>query len=143
MRKIIQTEPCPNCGVLIHKIDGCNKVICGKCKYDFCWECLGSFKNYRHDKDGDFYCVLRQIALGFIVGGLISIAAIKAIENYNRTHKPLESKDSYPTILERLDAGESIFTMENLIIITLEFIGIHIYIGFFACIVLMTNECLN
>ena len=33
--------PCPNkdCGVLIHKIDGCSHMECVQCKSHFCWEC--------------------------------------------------------------------------------------------------------
>lgn len=87
LRKVFQTEPCPNCGVSIHKFDGCAKVICSRCKYPFCWECLGHFKNYRHDKDGDFYCSLRQMGLGVIVGSLVSILIFKAFDNYEMVHK--------------------------------------------------------
>lgn len=31
------TKPCPKCGVLIQKADGCNHMFCVKCKTCYCW----------------------------------------------------------------------------------------------------------
>jgi len=30
---------CPKCNILIHRLDGCNKVICTNCDARFCWIC--------------------------------------------------------------------------------------------------------
>jgi hypothetical protein len=49
LRKILLTEPCPACGVLIWKNSGCNHMNCGKCKHEFCWACLGRYVSYKHD----------------------------------------------------------------------------------------------
>ncbi|KAG0227569.1 Ankyrin repeat and IBR domain-containing protein 1 [Actinomortierella wolfii] len=37
--KLLNTNPCPNCCILIHRDDGCNKVDCLLCGYRFCWLC--------------------------------------------------------------------------------------------------------
>ncbi|KAG0013352.1 hypothetical protein BGZ82_002156 [Podila clonocystis] len=37
--KLQNTNPCPNCCILIHRDDGCNKVDCMLCGYRFCWVC--------------------------------------------------------------------------------------------------------
>ncbi|KAG0018131.1 E3 ubiquitin-protein ligase arih2 [Entomortierella chlamydospora] len=37
--KLANTNPCPNCCILIHRDDGCNKVDCMLCGYRFCWVC--------------------------------------------------------------------------------------------------------
>jgi hypothetical protein len=40
LRKILSTEPCPNCGVSISKNEGCEHMICRRCDHEFCWDCL-------------------------------------------------------------------------------------------------------
>ena len=53
------SEPCPECGILIQKNGGCSHVGCTKCKYEFCWDCLGSYKGYNHEPEyGDMYHVI-------------------------------------------------------------------------------------
>ncbi|KAF8937832.1 E3 ubiquitin-protein ligase arih2 [Haplosporangium gracile] len=37
--KLANTNPCPNCCILIHRDDGCNKVDCMLCGHRFCWVC--------------------------------------------------------------------------------------------------------
>ncbi len=32
-------KPCPMCGVLIEKSDGCMHMACKMCKHNFCWQC--------------------------------------------------------------------------------------------------------
>ncbi|KAF9431860.1 hypothetical protein BGZ76_011612 [Entomortierella beljakovae] len=41
--KLANTNPCPNCCILIHRDDGCNKVDCMLCGYRFCWVCRESW----------------------------------------------------------------------------------------------------
>ena len=46
LRKVLFTEPCPECGILIDKNGGCNSIICGRCKLQFCWSCLSDYSGY-------------------------------------------------------------------------------------------------
>jgi hypothetical protein len=36
----IDAKSCPGCKALVSKEDGCNQVVCGGCKLQFCWTCL-------------------------------------------------------------------------------------------------------
>ncbi|KAK1354207.1 hypothetical protein POM88_047463 [Heracleum sosnowskyi] len=52
---LANTQPCPNCKVLIEKTGGCKYVTC-HCAYAFCWTCLGSFKCHdkvKHDENAE------------------------------------------------------------------------------------------
>ena len=31
-------------------------MVCAKCKYEFCWTCLGHYKSYSHDPGMEIYC---------------------------------------------------------------------------------------
>ena len=37
------TKQCPRCNTLIEKNGGCNHMTCTKCRYEFCWLCLGQY----------------------------------------------------------------------------------------------------
>ena len=49
-RKTNDVRLCPQCGIEIQKLDGCNHMTCSKCKYQFCWICGGkySFNHYNN-----------------------------------------------------------------------------------------------
>ncbi|KAH7730661.1 ubiquitin-conjugating enzyme E2-binding protein 1 [Aphelenchoides avenae] len=34
------TKDCPQCKMPIEKNGGCNRILCQKCKFEFCWMCL-------------------------------------------------------------------------------------------------------
>ena len=51
------TKPCPNCGVLIHKIEGCDQMWCVMCKIAFSWR-TGQRENVIHNPH--YYEYLRQ-----------------------------------------------------------------------------------
>jgi len=36
-------KQCPTCHIPIERIDGCNHMVCGKCRTDFCWGCGKSY----------------------------------------------------------------------------------------------------
>lgn len=53
------SQKCPACRVDIEKIDGCNKMLCTKCKTVFCWLCLTSLSKtspYTHYQDETSLC---------------------------------------------------------------------------------------
>ncbi|KAF6197613.1 hypothetical protein GE061_008579 [Apolygus lucorum] len=53
---VTNSKPCPNCGSHIQKGDGCNHIKCVKCKFDFCWVCLESWKKHSSATGGYFRC---------------------------------------------------------------------------------------
>lgn len=65
LHNLLFEEPCPRCGVYIYREAGCNHMVCVRCKYEFCWWCLGSFVGYYHnyEKDGYRFCPYRYIAV--------------------------------------------------------------------------------
>lgn len=48
-------KTCPKCNWVIHKIGGCNRMICGKCGIYFCWICKVTLPKdcYNHFEDTD------------------------------------------------------------------------------------------
>ena len=60
-KELISGEPCPNWGIIISKVSGCPHMVCMKWKYEFWWDWLGSYQNYRHK--GDTSCPLRVVIL--------------------------------------------------------------------------------
>lgn len=40
------TQACPKCDSLIEKNGGCNHMTCKKCHFEFCWICLGDWKEH-------------------------------------------------------------------------------------------------
>ena len=47
------TKKCPKCQISIEKNQGCNHMVCqkeaGGCGYQFCWNCLGSWKHHNYN----------------------------------------------------------------------------------------------
>lgn len=44
------SKKCPNpkgCGQRMEKIDGCDHITCQRCRWEFCWLCLASYKDIR------------------------------------------------------------------------------------------------
>jgi ariadne-1 len=52
--KMKNTKKCPKCKTDIEKNQGCMHMNCRKCKFEFCWICLGDWKQH-NDKTGGFY----------------------------------------------------------------------------------------
>ena len=40
------TKECTNCSSTIEKNGGCNHMVCKKCRHEFCWVCMGPWKDH-------------------------------------------------------------------------------------------------
>jgi ariadne-1 len=40
------TKPCPSCSTDIEKNGGCMHMTCKKCRFEFCWVCMGLWKSH-------------------------------------------------------------------------------------------------
>ena len=43
------TKECSKCQSTIEKNGGCNHMTCKKCKYEFCWVCMGEYQSVVRD----------------------------------------------------------------------------------------------
>jgi len=55
MERVVVKE-CPSCHNGIEKIDGCNHMTCGKCRFEFCWLCGGKYSVRHFDWYNLFGC---------------------------------------------------------------------------------------
>lgn len=53
---ITNTRKCPKCNTRIQKNHGCNHMICTKCKFEFCWVCMGDWKDHGMRTGGFYKC---------------------------------------------------------------------------------------
>ena len=69
------TKKCPDCKTDIEKNQGCMHMTCRNCRNEFCWMCLGSWKEHGTKSGGYFKCnfykesaVSKMISLGVADG---------------------------------------------------------------------------
>lgn len=53
---LVNTKRCPQCNVRIEKNQGCNHMTCKHCKFEFCWVCLGDWKEHNQNSGGYYKC---------------------------------------------------------------------------------------
>jgi ariadne-1 len=51
----INTKPCPKCKRPIEKNSGCMHMTCSQCRYEFCWLCMGDYRNHQKET-GTYLC---------------------------------------------------------------------------------------
>ena len=51
----VRSKNCPSCKSPIEKNAGCMHMTCGKCRYEFCWLCMGDYKKH-YDETGIGLC---------------------------------------------------------------------------------------
>lgn len=66
------TKDCPGCHICIEKSGGCNHMQCWKCKFHFCWMCLGGLLK----KLFKFSFLIYRLQIVFV--GLLQIGKITA-----------------------------------------------------------------
>ena len=53
---ITNTKKCPECLSRIEKSHGCNHMICAQCRHEFCWVCMGPWKEHGNHTGGFYKC---------------------------------------------------------------------------------------
>lgn len=53
---LANTKPCPKCSSRIEKNQGCNHMNCQKCKFEFCWICMGDWNDHGANTGGYYKC---------------------------------------------------------------------------------------
>ena len=61
MYKIMFTQMCPSCKMMIERSEGCKFMECAKCKYQFCWLCLSEYYTEYHYYES--LCPMRAILI--------------------------------------------------------------------------------
>lgn len=53
---LANTRKCPKCSTRIEKNQGCNHMTCSRCRYEFCWICMGDWKAHGEATGGFYKC---------------------------------------------------------------------------------------
>ena len=53
---LANTKSCPKCVSRIEKNQGCNHMSCQRCKYEFCWICMGDWNDHGANTGGYYKC---------------------------------------------------------------------------------------
>jgi ariadne-1 len=53
---LANTKSCPKCSSRIEKNQGCNHMTCQRCKYEFCWICMGDWTDHGANTGGYYKC---------------------------------------------------------------------------------------
>lgn len=122
LRKILFTEPCPNCGVPTQKVEGCEHMVCIKCKHEYCWLCLFDYKDYEHkSKQSRDYCIMRQVLYFVCIAFCLQVVWVKCALPYTLYM-------AEENVLDRLNRGDSLLVRENFVITLISGVWANIYV---------------
>ena len=77
MLREVVAFPCPNCTIYIEKTGGCDHMTCKTCGYEFCWECLQSYRNHN-----ETFCEMYAALLAFWLVMLLFLLFVKVMWMY-------------------------------------------------------------
>ncbi len=53
---LANTKSCPKCSSRIEKNQGCNHMTCQRCRFEFCWICMGDWNDHGANTGGYYKC---------------------------------------------------------------------------------------
>ncbi|KAK7101775.1 potential E3 ubiquitin-protein ligase ariadne-2-like [Littorina saxatilis] len=107
------TKDCPSCHVCIEKSAGCNHMQCSKCKFDFCWMCLGDWKSH----GSEYYECSRYKENPNIANESVLVQAREALKKYlfyfERWENHAKSLQLEEQTLQKITSRINVKVMEN------------------------------
>ncbi|XP_046859587.1 ankyrin repeat and IBR domain-containing protein 1-like [Xenia sp. Carnegie-2017] len=104
---ITNSKPCPKCASPIQKNEGCNHIKCTKCKHEFCWVCLESWKKHNSSTGGYFRCNRYEVVKA------IKERVLEKAQSINDEHKKVEKLNHFLHYYSRFKNHENSYKLEE------------------------------